>query len=107
MSAGRSPRPSRIANSWRPSCGSLAPTPISPPIVERTVAELQALRARGETGETDDYAALARAGAACFYGWARLELDLAPQLERCAIVLARSAQTRAAASRAVGYRAPS
>ena len=54
----------------------------------------------------DNYAALARVGAATFYGWARLDPEHAGVLERCAIELTRSAQNRAAASRPAGYRAP-
>ena len=65
--------------------------------------ELRAVR----DAAAHDPAAAARTGAACFYGWAQLEPELAPRLELCAVELSRSAQTRAAASRPASSRAPS
>ena len=79
------------------------PAPAGDPDVQRAVAELRAVR----DAAAHDPAAAARTGAACFYGWAQLEPELAPRLERCAVELSRSAQTRAATSRPAGSRAPS
>ncbi len=77
------------------------PAPVSEPPVVQAIAELQAVRENAG----DNYAALARTGAATFYGWARLDPEHAPALERCATELTRSAQSRAAASQPAGYRA--
>jgi hypothetical protein len=79
------------------------PAPAGDPDIQRAVAELRTVR----DGAAHDPAAAARTGAACFYGWAQLELELAPRLEPCAAELSRSAQTRAAGSRPPGWRAPS
>ncbi len=78
------------------------PAPVSEPRVAEAIAELRAVRENAG----GDYAALARAGAATFYGWARLDPEHADALERCAIELTRSAQNRAAASHPARYRAP-
>jgi hypothetical protein len=91
---------------WQRAFHGLAPGPppapvTEPPVVE-AIAELRAVRENAG----DNYAALARVGAATFYGWARLDPEHAGVLERCAIELTRSAQNRAAASRPAGYRAP-
>ena len=79
------------------------PAPAGDPDIQRTVDELRAAR----DGAAGNAASAARAGAAGFYGWARLEPELAPQLQRCAAELSRSAQTRAAASRPASERAGS
>ena len=78
------------------------PAPVSEPPVAEAIAELRAVRENAG----GDYAALARSGAATFYGWARLDPEHADALERCAIELTRSAQNRAAASHPTRYRAP-
>jgi hypothetical protein len=79
------------------------PAPAGDPDVQRAVAELRAVRDAAE----HDPAVAARTGAACFYGWAQLEPELAPRLALCAVELSRSAQTRAAGSRPARSRAPS
>ena len=53
------------------------PAPAGDPDVQRAVAELRAVR----DAAAHDPAAAARTGAACFYGWAQLEPELAPRLE--------------------------
>jgi len=78
------------------------PAPTGDPDIQRTVGELRAVR----DAAAGNAAAAARAGAAGFYGWARLEPDLAPRLESCAVELSRSAQTRAGASRPASSRVP-
>jgi hypothetical protein len=76
------------------------PAPIADPDIQQTVRELRSLR------EAPDSATVARAGSACFYGWARIDPDLSPQLQRCGAEMGRSAQTRAAQPSTLSRPAP-